>query len=108
MTQSANINQLVTKLDNEWLEDGFLYQLRECKFDDTGYIRFEGLLNTVKQLDDKSSPSIDRNLVRLLWFIPQFMEWQTERLIDRGNEPEKVHGANSNIREMIGAILGEP
>lgn len=105
---NENIKNLVEKFDQEWLEGGFLYLLRECKFDAKGYLRLESLFHTLKQLDDTSSDLIDRELVRVLWFIPQFVEWQTERVIDRGADAESVHTAASNLRELVGEILGEP
>src|SRR5690242_10426225 len=96
------------KLDQEWLEGGFLHKLRDREFDPVGYVRLENILNGIRQLDDQSNPLIDRQLVRLLWFIPQFMEWQTERVINAGADARLVNGACSNIREMVGIILGEP
>lgn len=103
-----NMAVIAEKLDREWLDEGFLNKLRNGEFDVAGYVRFEGVLNTLRQLDDRSSVSIDREVVRLLWFVPQFVEWQVERTIERGADPKVVHGASSNIREMVGSILGEP
>jgi len=102
------IKPLIEKLDAEWLQGGFLYKLRECEFDVAGYVRFENLLNTAKQLDDQNSPTINREFVRLLWFVPQFFEWQVERIVERGADAGTVYGASSNIRELVGTILGEP
>ena len=102
------LDAVVERLDREWLEDGFLYKLRDGEFDMAGYVRFENVLNTARQLDDKSSKTIHREFVRLLWFVPQFVEWQTQRLIDRGADREIVYGASSNIRELVGSVLGEP
>lgn len=96
------------QLDSEWLEGGFLYKLRECEFDAAGYARFEALLGKAKQTDSGSSETIDRDFVRLMWFVPQFVEWQVERVLERGGDPKAVHGASSRIRELVGEILGEP
>ena len=104
----SGLETLTKQLDDEWLDGGFLYKLRECEFDAAGYVRLERLLNSAKQLDDRQSMAISREFVRLLWFVPQFMEWQTERLIEHGADAETVHGASSNVREMVGQILGEP
>lgn len=103
-----NIKSLIEKFDLEWLEGGFLYQLRECHFDVRGYMRLESLFHTLKQLDDNTSELINRDLVRVIWFIPQFVEWQCERVIERGGDAEVVHSAASNLRELVGEALGEP
>lgn len=106
--RNENTRNLVEKFDQEWPEGGFLYRLREGEFDAHGCLRLESLFHTLKQLDDATSDVIDRELVRTLWFIPQFVEWQTERAIDSGADAEAVHTAASNLRELVGEILGEP
>lgn len=103
-----DIEVLTRKLEIEWLEGGFLHKLRDCEFDAAGYVRLESLLNSARQLDDTRSPTIDRDFVRLVWFIPQFVEWQVDRVVENGADTETVHGAASNIREMVGLVLGEP
>ncbi len=108
MNKYTGLEALNQNLDKEWLEGGFLYKLRNLEFDVSGYMRFEGLLHTAKQVDNQTSDAINRRFVRLLWFVPQFVEWQIERLIDAGADPDVVKGAANNIRELVGQILGEP
>ena len=98
----------IEKIEDEWFEGGFLDSLRNCNFDKEAYERLEHLLNTVREQEDLSQELISRDLVRLVWFIPQFMEWQIERVIEKGGDPKLVHSACSNIRELVGKILGEP
>jgi hypothetical protein len=51
----------------------------------------------------------DRRLVELLWFVPTFMEWQTERLEGRSGMPPDEYG-NYKLRviEALNKVLGYP
>jgi hypothetical protein len=71
------VNELVDRLDMEWAQDtGFLGKLRTGVLDREAYERFINLMQSIELEGD----TIDRRLVKVLWFIPLYMEWQTERL----------------------------
>jgi len=108
MTDEHRLVAIREELDREWLEEGFLHKLREREFDDAGFVRLEKLLLRAQDADAAGSQMIDREFVRLLWFVPQFFDWQVERLIENGADAERVHAATSSIRELVGTILGEP
>lgn len=75
--RGEEVNELVDRLDMEWDQDtGFLGQLRTGVLDRQAYERFIALVRSVKL----KGATMDRRLVKVLWFIPLYMEWQTDRL----------------------------
>jgi hypothetical protein len=100
------VKDLINRLDDEWdQDDGFLGRLRAGLFDREGYERFLGLLQSIETKGDV----FDRRLVELLWFVPTFMEWQTERLEGRSGMPPDEYG-NYKLRviEALNKVLGYP
>jgi hypothetical protein len=92
------MKDLINRLDDEWdQDDGFLGRLRAGVFDRAGYERFLGLLRSIETNGD----TFDRRLIEALWFVPLFMEWQTERLektsgmtrVEYGNYKDEVVNA---------------
>lgn len=65
------------RLANEWdLDSGFLGQLRVGVFDKAAYQR---LLDSLSGIE--ASAFLDRELVRVIWYIPVFMEWNKDSVI---------------------------
>ena len=80
--------QLILDLDIQWSENGFFEKLRYARKID--FEQGHTLLNSIKSFSlDDTLINIDRNLVRLLWYIPQFMNWQIEKLSEN-NEKEII------------------
>jgi hypothetical protein len=100
------MKDLINRLDDEWdQDDGFLGRLRAGLFDREGYERFLGLLQSIETKGDV----FDRRLVELLWFVPLFMEWQTERLEGRsGMPPEEFRSYKNAVLNTLFKVLGVP
>ncbi|UOQ69932.1 hypothetical protein [Hymenobacter volaticus] len=93
------------KLEAAWeLETGFLGCLREGIFDPVLYGDFVTLLMSI-QLDKQEL--LPQRFVTLLWFIPLFMEWQTERVAKTIGEQE-YQAKRTRIETQLERILGLP
>ena len=103
-----DLEKIVAAIESEWLESGFLWKLRDGEFDIDGYTRLKKQLIAINQQDDRVESYINRDLVKLVWFIPQFMEWQIDRVVQAGSDPSIISHACSEMREIVGQILGEP
>lgn len=89
-------------IEAEWdLENGFLGKLRAGDFDRATCQR---LLETLSKVEPEGT--LDRDFVRLVWYIPIFMEWNRERVAaDSLKDYEKA--ANKILAE-VERILGIP
>ncbi len=97
-------------LNESWDETGFLGLIRKKRIVDMKSGRI--LLENLKKFSiDDSERLIDSELVRLLWFVPLFLNWQKERLsmIEDNNELIKQYEIIFNsIQNEIIRILGCP
>lgn len=92
-------------LEDAWeIEIGFLAQLRDGIFNETLYAEF---LQALKEIRVEEEELLPRRLVTLLWYIPQFMEWQTERVADTISE-EKYLLKRGLVENELERILGVP
>lgn len=99
-------SSFISELERMWDVDGFFYQLRQGVFDPEGYERLRSLLAEL-QLDDQNE-SIHRRLVALLWFIPLFMSWQRDRIVEAGSDVSRYEEAFDTILNHLYRILGVP
>jgi hypothetical protein len=100
------VKDLINRLDDEWdQDDGFLGRLRAGLFDREGYERFLGLVRSIETKGDV----FDRRLVELLWFVPLFMEWQTERLErTSGMSRDEFRTYKNEVVDLFFKVLGVP
>lgn len=84
---------------------GFLGLLRLGTFDRNAY---ERLMAELDEIDIGDASSISRRLVSLLWYMPQFIAWQADRVADKGGDREAVLAASDGVRTRIETILGVP
>lgn len=86
-------------------EEGFLWKLRQGRFIEEECRSFLDKLASLTCADDECIP---RRLVSLLWYIPLFMEWQTERVLECGSNQFDYSKAVTSIRNEVERILGVP
>jgi len=96
-------NSIKARLEREWdLDEGFLGQLRTGNFDSKAYRR---LLETLT--DIQASSYLERDVVRLIWYIPIFMEWNKE--ITMNSLDSTTYGqATNSLQIEVERILGTP
>lgn len=92
-------------LEEYWDVSGFFYQLRQGDFDYKAYTEF---LLVLKRMEPDESITVEKRIVSLLWFIPVFMRWQTERVAEKGADMEIYRRAEDEIVDELIRILGIP
>lgn len=79
--------------------------MRQGVFDEVGCSRLAELLCDIEVGQDSV---LDRRFVSLIWFIPVFMRWQEERIVENGGDVKRYRDAVSAFDDVIVAILGAP
>jgi hypothetical protein len=103
---SMNIELVKSLLEKEWnVDEGFVWHCRQGEFDEAGYERLVGILS---QIDLGDSPTIDRRLVSLIWWLPQVMRWQEDRIVSQGGDQNRYLNWCENIERLVQDILGVP
>lgn len=99
------VNKLIDELETEWdLDNGFFGVLRSGIFSNEKYQRLLGLLRAV-EIDGEF---INRRLVSLLWYIPLFMSWQKERVLEADGDVQELESAINAISSILESKLGVP
>jgi hypothetical protein len=93
-------------LDLAWDDEaGFLGLLRGGRFDSELANKYLSLLNSI---NIEEGESLNGDFVRLVWFVPLFMEWQVERAVEHGVERVNLNRWIDRIRERVMELLGVP
>ncbi|MBI1183447.1 hypothetical protein GC194_04215 [bacterium] len=98
------IEELTSILDNSWTK-GFFYSLRNGVVDKSD---FAILLNGLSRFSATHYTSFPKEFVSLIWFIPTFIDWQEERLLDNGVEKEEFKMIYDSMCNECERILGLP
>ena len=105
------VQNIVQGLSQEWdIPDGFFYNSRSRKLDPEGYERVISLLKRAKDYMSSSNDTVlDREFVKNIWFIPIFLEWQSERVLKKNDDTGKIYlNWVAAIEKLIEEILGTP
>jgi len=94
--------QQIEEISNSW-DTGFLNQLREGAFSRELYNR---LYSAIMQLDIQEHEQIDRELIRLLWFIPIFMYRMKEYFPDIPSK--ECDALREQLENAIERVFGYP
>lgn len=99
-------NTISMQLGYEWEQpDGFLARLRGGQFDPHGLDR---LLQILQSLIRDNADCLDREIVALIWFIPLFMTWQRERVLENGTSATLYDSACHKVLNVLFEVLGTP
>jgi hypothetical protein len=102
-----NNHELIALIEKEWdMDDGFFGKLRHGHFDHEGFCRCGQVLGRIRQ-ETGTGDTIPRRLVSLVWYIPLFMNWQTERVAGSVAVGEYERATNE-IQTIVQEILGVP
>ena len=98
--------ELIRAIEREWFMDtGFLGKVREGAFDVKEGDQFVQFLDAIRLPEQDE---IDRRLVSLLWYIPIFLSWQKERVVERGGDAEEFTRLTDRALASVQRILGVP
>jgi hypothetical protein len=103
---NRNTKDWIQALETEWSKpDGFLGKAREGAFDPRQGAAFTAMLEHIKLPADAA---IDRRLVALLWYIPNFLGWQKERVTKKGGDVAAFEQLTNRVQGIVEEILGIP
>ena len=100
-----NIETLISRLEDQWDIDGFLGNVRQGIFSPEDGRGFLALLNEIK-LD--ANAQIPKRLLSLLWYIPSFLEWQKERVEEKGGDKKAYERFVTEVHNTLERVLGVP
>ncbi len=100
---------LLTSLDEAWDEGtGFLGKLRAGVFDEGLGNAYVELLRRVPAVFTPGQEAMSAELVKLIWFSPQFIEWQIERATNGEAERARLQRIADKVYEAVSEVLGIP
>ncbi|MCB2099303.1 MAG: hypothetical protein KDE22_00435 [Rhodobacterales bacterium] len=100
-----DIKQITEYLEREWDVDGFLYEIRQGIFLPQKSINFVSMLN---ELTVSNDCLITKRFVSLIWYLPIFLIWQRERVLENGGDILKYDDFITNVHNSLEKILGVP
>jgi len=101
------LDDLLDQIEQAWaVPEGVLYRLRQGEFDKRA---MDHLVELLRQLEvDAASQYLPKRMVRLLWMMPIFVEWQNERVAEQGGSEEDVLKYGNMIYAEIQRLMGIP
>ena len=98
--------EVLEALDLAWDQDeGFLGMLRTGRF---SQLAGEQYLELLTSIEIEEGVHLHPEFVRLVWFVPIFLEWNEERAVERGADKVLVGQFVNLVRERIIELLGAP
>lgn len=96
----------IEQLESEWAEDdGFFWRIRQGQFVHDDFVRALAKVSKIASTEDAEIP---KRLVSLLWYIPIFMHWQTERVQENGGNVTEFFQAATAMTNEVERVLGVP
>src|SRR5687768_2532260 len=96
----------VAALERFWQVDtGVFFRLREGTYVPSELEEFIACLKGFEVDDEAPLP---RRVVSLLWFVPSFLAWQEERIVQSGGDLKAYRAASTAIMNELQRILGVP
>lgn len=94
------------KLESFWSdESGVFWLLREGVF---SVGKIEEVVSVLRAIDLGRDEVVSRRMVSMLWFIPTFMSWQQERVVENGGDAGVYARAINSVLDELQRILGVP
>jgi len=84
-------------------ETGFFWKIRQGDFRENDFSRALEKFAAVPSIAGELVPA---RLVSILWYVPIFMEWQTDRVRERGCSMAAYAAASTSLLNEVERILG--
>ncbi|WP_422750247.1 hypothetical protein [Micromonospora sp. WMMD1219] len=99
---------LIAALDEAWDDEaGFLGKLRAGVFDERQGNAYVELLRRIPAAVPHRD-MLSSELVKLVWFAPQFIEWQIDRAAKDEAERARLQRIADRVHEAVSEVLGIP
>ena len=105
MRKAFTPQDALPELEKLWDFDGFFSRLREGDYNKDAVAQVEQLLKAI-QVDDNST--LPRRFVSMTWWIPTFMEWQVDRVAEKGGDIVQLKDDIVRLRNALDTLLGVP
>jgi hypothetical protein len=104
---ASNFQGLINTLEGIWQSpDGAMFLLRQGRHDTDRIDEVVRLLRSIEL--SETDALLPRRLVSLLWYMPAFMEWQVERVIEGGGDADALRTQTVEVLNQLERILGLP
>lgn len=100
-----DFSQIIDRLDAEWDTDGFFDRVRNGDYDAR---QAEGILEVLRVIDIDENESLPKRLVALLWYLPSFLSWQSERVAEKGGDSAAYKRFTTEVHNVLEEVLGTP
>lgn len=97
--------EFISQMELEWDEGGFFEQIRNGNYDE---VKANNILDLFNGLEASGLDFLPRRLVSLIWYLPIFLNWQVERVIERGGDAAAFEKFRAEIISVLQEVLGVP
>jgi hypothetical protein len=102
MTQA----EAIERLEREWDQPaGFFARLRMGDFD---VQQAQAVAAVISSLELEEETLLSKRLVSLLWYLPLFGQWQTERVAECGGNLQQYRSFVTKVTNILEQKLGVP
>jgi hypothetical protein len=100
------LENFIASIEVEWAPDtGFFWNIRQGSFRKEEFDRVLAKFAAVPSFSEKPIPG---RLVSVVWYVPIFMEWQANRVRERGGDLPAYTTAMTKLTNEVERILGVP
>jgi len=99
------IAAIIEQLEAEWNMNGFFDRVRNGDYDVT---RGQAVLATLRAISIGDEETVPKRLLSLLWYLPSFLSWQTERIAERGGDRGAYERFVTEVINTLQEVLGVP
>ncbi len=96
---------IIERLDSEWDTNGFFDRIRNGNYDAR---QAQDILEMLRAINIGEDESLPKRLVALLWYLPSFLAWQSERVAERGGDRVAYERFITDVRNALEEVLGTP
>ncbi|MDX3966546.1 MAG: hypothetical protein QHD01_08095 [Bradyrhizobium sp.] len=100
-----DIGAIVEQLDAEWDTNGFFDRVRNGDYDAE---RGRAVLAILRAISIRDQEMVPKRLVSLLWYLPSFLTWQTERIAEKGGDRAAYERFVAGVESALQEVLGVP
>lgn len=100
-----DICAIVEQLDAEWDTNGFFDRVRNGDYD---AVRGQVGLATLRTISIGDEDMVPKRLLSLLWYLPSFLSWQTERIADKSGDRAAYERFVTEVLNALEQALGVP